>query len=496
MSTFIRDALIVSACLAFSHNIYAACGGSGANLTSSSASVADIQACITAAATGATITVPSGTFTWSSALSVSKGVKLIGAGTGNTNITCSGSCIYSDQGAGTNVRVSGFTFKNTSTGVDFIVMNGTGWRVDHNSFIASGNNEAVTARSNVLGVHPSGLVDNNQINDAGVLTLGTYAMLSENAMQSTLWAQNPDIGGGNSAVYIEDNTFTKTTNGLTNAPDADYGGRYVFRYNTVITQPGHDNAFYMEAHSSQEQGNRGTQRWEIYGNIINNQSSAVYFPFRLRGGTGLALYNSIIGNWTNDAIALDNVRSYASAGLGGGMCNGSSAWDGNQDSTGWPCRDQIGRGYDSSFWNYASPAPYLQVSMPVYGALNRSETNTELPFTVINSSGNAIKANRDFYGYTASFNGTSGMGVGTLANRPATCTKEVGYWATDQSTTNLTGMVGAKPSTPLLGTLYKCTANNTWTAYYTPYTYPHPLQGGVIIPTPTPPAAPTNLRIL
>jgi len=37
-------------------------------------------------------------------------------------------------------------------------------------------------------------------------------------------------------------------------------------------------------------------------------------------------------------------------------------------------------------------------------------------------------------------------------------------------------MVGTNPSTPISGTLYKCTSANTWTAYYTPYTYPHPLR--------------------
>src|SRR4029077_6545981 len=43
------------------------------------------------------------------------------------------------------------------------------------------------------------------------------------------------------------------------------------------------------------------------------------------------------------------------------------------------------------------------------------------------------------------------------------------------------------------GVLYKCTAPNTWTLYYTPYIYPHPLRnGGGPTPIPTPTGTPTR----
>jgi hypothetical protein len=81
-----------------------------------------------------------------------------------------------------------------------------------------------------------------------------------------------------------------------------------------------------------------------------------------------------------------------------------------------------------------------------------------------------IQENRDWYKEASSFNGAVGTGSGLFANRPATCTTGVAYWATDEGEWDSTN--GATPD----GRLYVATATNTWTLAYTPYAYPHPLR--------------------
>jgi hypothetical protein len=98
--------------------------------------------------------------------------------------------------------------------------------------------------------------------------------------------------------------------------------------------------------------------------------------------------------------------------------------------------------------------------------------------------------NREFWNYKESFDGTTGVGCGPLSAMPAACTPGVGYWATDQDCSSVSSNnIGANPSVPISGTLYRCIAPNTWAVFYTPYTYPHPLRGEAPS-TPTEPAPP------
>jgi hypothetical protein len=119
---------------------------------------------------------------------------------------------------------------------------------------------------------------------------------------------------------------------------------------------------------------------------------------------------------------------------------------------------------------------------------------------VSNGQMGTVTENRDFYNFNSTWKPgsplTTGIAVGTLANRPAQCTPGkditgvtsnppgVAYWATDTGPSNQNGQVS--------GTLYVCTATNTWTQYYQPFQYPHPLVSG----SQASPSAPSNLRVV
>jgi hypothetical protein len=164
------------------------------------------------------------------------------------------------------------------------------------------------------------------------------------------------------------------------------------------------------------------------------------------------------------------------------------------------CIDQPGRGAgllvngsSPVLTTTGAPGPVNQVLDPSY------EFADSMPGTAnhtLDSNSQGILANREYFAESVNqsaqsspsspFNGQSGTGHGTLANRPTTCTPHVGYWATDQGDWNQSGNRFGN------GALFVCTSTNTWTLYYTPYAYPHPIisgggQGG------DPPDPPTNL---
>ena len=99
---------------------------------------------------------------------------------------------------------------------------------------------------------------------------------------------------------VEDNTFTATI--FTNAIDCNYGGRYVFRHNSVTDT-------YLEAHSIQ-QTNRACRKWEIYENTIAQVNYPVYRSMFIRGGTGVVFNNTVTGAFGERTIALTSAQRH------------------------------------------------------------------------------------------------------------------------------------------------------------------------------------------
>lgn len=444
-----------------------------------SCSQEDVQNAVTAASTGDTIAIPAGECTWTGTITIANtktSLIIQGAGSTNTVITTeTASSISLSEPNNTRITAIGFVMTGAATG-QIIIAGGTGWRIDHCKFENTYGSSRVTIwiHGNNVSSTPYGLIDNNEFIEGRIIT----NMASNFAEGHALWSTGFEFGTANT-VYIEDNTFYKTVSGggnVIDAEDAD-AGTYVARYNTVT-----GNTSFM-VHPFADSTSRGSMGWEIYGNSIVATNAATYTPLFIRSGTGF-IFGNYFNNFSANGPVFDIWRVYTAVagtsdtGLCDGGTNSRAVWDGDS-ANGYPCRDQIGRGKDDYLWTDGTPYPPQSTVMPVYMVFNRYGTvdGTIPTVTIANGADDYIVANRDYYNQVASFDGTTGTGCGTIASRPATCTTGVGYWATAQSCSDLTGMVGANPASPISGTLYKCTSTNTWTQYYVPYTYPHPLRG-------------------
>lgn len=429
----------------------------------------DIQTQLDAsAAAGDTVTVPAGSCTWTSGVSYSnKSIALIGAGRTLTHITLRvNSAIQTGTSDTSRVSALHLISESGTSWTNYINVRGPNFRADNNRFEnqngGTNTKVAVYFNADVGMAAPSGVCDTNIFDNTRVIQHGNLSLTGQMLLwndASTITAPSTTTG----VVYVETNTFTVASPTANNIVDANQGGRYVFRYNTIVNST-------AEAHSVQ--GNhRGTKSWEVYNNVFTGTGAVPSHGMFLRGGTGIAFGNTFDTNYNSSPIKLDNVRSFTDYATPPDGCNNTSDWDGNT-TNGWPCRDQIGRGPDSSLWTDTaspySPAPPSQPSLPTYFFVN-TRGGSQVNPSIANCTA-AIKANgscadivedRDYYDYDAAFNGTSGTGRGVIASRPATCTTGVAYQASDES-----------------DKIYKCTATNTWTAYWSPAAYPHALAGG------------------
>jgi len=491
-----------------------------------SCSRADVLAALSIANNNDTVIVPAGNCTWTASASITHGITLQGAGQGVSTITLNNADWLILSPSGGVMRISGFTVTGTNGGTAAIQVDGsyTSFRMDHMTFTnVQASRVILFGYQNWPGSNPAiyGLIDHITLTatSCGSGGFGLYYGKDDS------WL-NPDDYGSVNSLYIEDSTFTFNVSSTAGCVimDQEHGARVVIRHNTITngTVLGHD--------TGSTQQSRGRRKFENYANTFTcTLSDCGFTAFDLRGGTGVFFDNKIpLGtkgyqnaaateiwrisngspvsapwafqcNQTQLAISSD-FKSHCSAGdhracgfnesvgqacTGGGTgtCVNSPAndaacgtgnhlllfIDGTSTAGGYPCRDQVGRGQDTG-------ANHSQPLAPDYWVNNTDSNNGDAQITTINvapSETAYIQANREYYSYTASFNGTSGVGRSLLSARPATCTPFVGYYATDT------------------GVFYQCSATNTWSSFWRAFAYPHPLQSGT-----TAVAPPTNLQVI
>lgn len=397
-------------------------------ITAASPSFADISAAISAASSGDTVRVPAGTATWYSQLNITKGINLIGAGIGNTIITGNvgnDAFIFKYEPSRPDLnepfRISGFTFDCNNNSLAFMISNMTTTypitkiRIDHNYFTNTMWGGPHYVAMNVYGT-VIGVIDNNSFSGAGHFHV--YGIYKKS------WDDLTFAYGTANAIFIEDNTFILSQGGIVGSQD---GGRWVARHNTCYYNNSSDLSPWNDAHGNgggpgSYYANMGA---EVYENTITlSNTSAGVKMWHHRGGMGL-FYNNI-------------------------LTVGSSNY----------AQIMAQQEFDVRLLSTSNPIPREVSSAYYWGNRNGSSLPT---LSVINDSGcyPTIAKNINCWIENPSFDGTAGVGVGLLSARPTTCTTGVAYWATDTQT------------------LYRATATNVWTAYYQPYTYPHPLRSSM-----------------
>lgn len=523
--------LLLLFALAFTTNLYAD------THPAADCEYATVNAAVAAADYGDTVTVPAGSCTWDSPLTITKAIILQGNGMDSTNITAN----YTNSSAGVvkyvpatpdaahRFRITGFTLNTGNThGVWFYQKTATAEyiRADHNRIVTSGSSRGFYVTGTFFGV-----IDNN------VMTLSASAA-GFYGNDETQWALARAFGSADN-LYFEDNTIIITTS--YNMISAGQGGRYVVRYNTMTVQGSATSI--IDFHGNQPAGrigadaggNMATMVVEVYGNNwVKTAKGGIGSVVGQRGGWATVFFNLLTTNttgnsnmyareeysddlwpvgsydqhatnsyyWGNYNTKTDGIYFITPTVLATENCcfDAAEAWQSDhvygQDIV---CKKFSGDSGGHCWKSYVtgSEAGTSGITEPDWDSVAPRYILHDGKIDWLNmGAGTPIVENKDiFFQKAGVFDGTGstggGVGCGPLASRPSTCITGVGYWATDQSCSDLTDMVGANPNTPISGTLYKCTAPSTWTAFYTPFTYPHPLRN-----SPREVAPPAGLKVL
>src|SRR5437762_991628 len=276
-----------------------------ATIYNSDGSATSVQALANQCLDGDTITLPTGTFTWSTTVTISKGITLQGAGSDLTIIGRSGTApLIQIQNLPSDlpVRITGIRF-NAPVGengdLTTIYVTGTyggTWgytqiRIDNCYFYGGERNIFFRYRA-------SGVVDHCTFQDV-VIATEVYGD------DDYAWARAgaPQFGTADTTVFFEDNTFVAdgTITYFDTLGDTFTGGRFTWRHNTFDLSAFAPSGFgsLVTAHGNQaywtgiNDWNRGGIMCEFYENTV--YVSQAYRILWFRGGRNLVANNTFLG---------------------------------------------------------------------------------------------------------------------------------------------------------------------------------------------------------
>lgn len=420
-----------------------------------SCSYVDVKAAYDAADEGDTILVPPGSAVWTNALTITKGIKLFGAGSGcpdscvdNTTIK-SGETDYlieinpKTPSDNPYVEIKGFTFNGQESGHQGVHVENksidsyyTNFRIHRNSF----KNFMGTSMSAIHAQGFSyGLIDHNyfynNMYDVGIEGK-KYSSWADYPKETGL--DTPDFDslgmGGSDFLYIENNV----------SADCHYrpcmtgfGARFVYRYNTITIGPGADTRSLVDMHG--DYGAAATLAGEIYHNTVTATNPKYYYFSTVywRGGTAIIFDNDVTFRTSATpeiGIRFDYACDYRT---------GSGEYD--------------MKPHNGYIWNNTSQGKNMYIHH------NAVEKDLD-PY-------NCVVCGIDYWADTKddSQDAQDAYVFASDTTAPTTCSVGDVFWDTDYE----------KGSGYSTGGLYKCTETNTWTWVYSPYTYPHPLRNNI-----------------
>ncbi|MFP4163569.1 MAG: hypothetical protein ACLFQB_06740 [Chitinispirillaceae bacterium] len=304
--------------------IFAVIYAKAAFLEVSGNSCRDIQLAVNKCRNLDTVRIPPGVYEFSAAISMPKGITVMGAGKDETifrrSDTSEGEFWFFriDGSHRFPFRISAISFEGshskTTSGI-FIEHGALDFRIDNCRF------ECLTRRAIEIRDGGRGVIDQNIFMDNFPTAVVVYGRGHEE------WKAGLSLGT-REAIFVEDNFFSQE-----NVPDkhrvhhiaSNNGSKYVFRFNTI--QDGKMASHSIDAHGNKFGWERGSRSYEIYGNTV----TAVHrwAGINIRGGDGVIFNNRFKGSFVSPIHLMHEGKN------GNGNCN-------------YPCEDQIRELY---IWN-------------------------------------------------------------------------------------------------------------------------------------------------